>query len=253
MYIQVPKVQAQSFYEPDLKIIINDIVLRGNHQAQIINGDVYIPVRRYCEMFKAKVIWNRNIDNVIIYHNGRLHLPKTVMLNSTAMMSVYNLNKIFDYNIEYFKNYNIVSINTNGYSFNKEKIYDILPNYDGYTEEDLQWLAKIIHAEANGEPYEGKLAVGNVILNRKKSHMYPNTIKEVIFDTRNGVQFSPTVNGKIYNIPSLESWIAAVEVLEGKRNAKGVLFFMNSSIAQSTWISNNRELAFTMKNHDFFY
>lgn len=234
-------------------MIIDDTVLREGHGVEIIDGDIYIPVRKYCEMFGARVMWKSNIDKVLIFNNGKLHIPRTKLINSKAMMSVFNLEYIFGYNVEYLNDYNIIYINTSNDNLSLKKIYEILPSYEGYSEEDLKWLSRIIHAEANGESYEGKLAVGNVILNRKKNSMYPDTIKEVIFDNRNGVQFTPTLNGSINRAPSTESWLAAVEVLEGKRNAKGVLFFMNSSIAQSTWISNNREHAFTMQNHDFFY
>lgn len=249
----MPKVQAQSFYGPNLKMIIDETVLRESHGLEIIEGEIYIPVRKYCEMFGARVIWKSNIGKVLIFNNGRFHIPRTIMVNSKAMMSVYNLERVFGFNVEYFNNYNILHIDTLNDNLSIEEIYKILPSFEGYTEEDLKWLSRIIHAEANGESYEGKLAVGNVILNRKKNHMYPDTIKEVIFDRRSGVQFTPTIDGSINSTPSTESWLAAVEVLEGKRNAKGILFFMNSSIAQSTWISNNREHAFTMQNHDFFY
>lgn len=219
----------------------------------MINGEVYIPVRRFCEMFGARVIWISDADSVLIFYNGRLYRLRIVMRNSVAMMPAYNLNLVFGYLVEYFKNYRILSIDTRGFTLNKDRLNEIIPSFYDYTKDDLKWLARIIHAEANGESYEGKLAVGNVILNRKKNCMYPDTIEEVIFDRRNGIQFTPTINGAIDNEPSISSLIAAIEVLEGKRNATGVLFFMNSSIAQTTWISSNRQHAFTMQNHDFFY
>src|SRR5690606_23546038 len=79
-----------------------------------------------------------------------------------------------------------------------------------YTEnyEDLYLLAQIIHAEAKGESYEGKLAVGNVIHNRVKSKQFPNSIRGVIFQKG---QFQPVMNGSIYNEPSKESIRAARE------------------------------------------
>ena len=50
-----------------------------------------------------------------------------------------------------------------------------------YTEEELYLMAAVIYCEAGAEPYEGQLAVGNVVMNRLKSSKYPNTIKEVIY------------------------------------------------------------------------
>jgi N-acetylmuramoyl-L-alanine amidase len=75
----------------------------------------------------------------------------------------------------------------------------------------------------------------------------------VIFDNKSGVQFTPTVNGSIYNTPSSESFLAAFEVLEGKRNAENALFFINPRYAKSSWVSRNRKYAFTLENHDFYY
>lgn len=60
--------------------------------------------------------------------------------------------------------------------------------------EELMLLAKIVYAEAGNQPFEGKVAVAAVVLNRVKSSIYPNSIKEVIFQKS---QFSPVKNGKI--------------------------------------------------------
>ncbi len=74
----------------------------------------------------------------------------------------------------------------------------------------MYWLARIIEAEAGGEPYKGKVAVGNVILNRVKSKDFPNTIYNVIFEYFGNIpQFSPVQEGTIYNTPSKESMNAA--------------------------------------------
>lgn len=63
-----------------------------------------------------------------------------------------------------------------------------------YTNTELKYMACIIQAEAGNQPYSGKVAVGNVIMNRVKSSAFPNTIKEVIYQG-NGKQFSPVGNG----------------------------------------------------------
>ena len=57
-----------------------------------------------------------------------------------------------------------------------------------YSENDLYWLSRIIEAEASGESFSGKIAVGNCVLNRVKSSEFPNTIYDVIFDKNHGVQ-----------------------------------------------------------------
>ena len=83
--------------------------------------------------------------------------------------------------------------------------------------EDLELLASIIYCEANGEPYIGKVAVGNVVLNRVKSSRYPNTIRDVIYAKG---QFSPVKNGSMAkalknNSADASCYQAALEALAG--------------------------------------
>jgi N-acetylmuramoyl-L-alanine amidase len=121
-----------------------------------------------------------------------------------------------------------------------------------YNPNDVYWLARIISAEARGESFTGKMAVGNVVLNRMRSAQFPNTIKDVIFDTKYGVQFSPTANGTIYNEPTAESIIAAKVCIEGYSLSSEILYFFNPKYSTATWIKNNRPYAFTIQNHEFY-
>lgn len=63
-----------------------------------------------------------------------------------------------------------------------------------YTEAELRLLSALIYCEAQSEPYSGKLAVGIVVVNRKKSDSFPNTIKGVIYQKS---QFGPAKNGTL--------------------------------------------------------
>jgi len=121
-----------------------------------------------------------------------------------------------------------------------------------YDSEELLWLARIIHAEAQGEPFLGKVAVGEVVLNRVASEEFPDTIYSVIFDKDNGVQFTPTVNGAIYNDPGEDSITAAKLCLDGARVQGGLLYFLNPDKAVSAWIPNNRPYRLTIGEHDFY-
>ena len=82
--------------------------------------------------------------------------------------------------------------------------------------EDLELLACIIQCEAEGEPYEGKLAVGSVVLNRVASSSFPNTIMGVIYQEG---QFSPVASGRMAARlaagANSECYQAAREVLNG--------------------------------------
>ncbi len=91
---------------------------------------------------------------------------------------------------------------------------------------DLELLAALIYCEAGGEPYEGKVAVGAVVMNRVRSAAYPNTIYDVIFASG---QFTPAMNGKVaarIAVGSPEScYQAAQEALNGVSNVGDLTHF----------------------------
>ncbi len=120
-----------------------------------------------------------------------------------------------------------------------------------YTKQDYQWLAKIIEAEAEDEPYEGKLAVGSVVMNRVKSDDFPDDIQDVIFQKTKVYQFTPVANGRIYRVkPSEDSYKAATEALKGEDPTNGALYFYNPKIAKSDWI-RKREIVAVIGQHNF--
>ena len=121
-----------------------------------------------------------------------------------------------------------------------------------YREDEVFWLARIIHAESRGEPLLGKIAVGDVVLNRVRSSSYPNTIYGVIFDRKYGVQFSPILDGSIYNTPDFNSILAAKICLDGYSISDEAFFFLEPSHSTSSWIPNNRPYMFTIGKHDFY-
>lgn len=123
---------------------------------------------------------------------------------------------------------------------------------ESYSQEDLYWLSRIISAESQGEPLAGQIAVGNVVLNRVDHQDFPGTIKEVIFDTKHGVQFTPVANGAIYWEPTAQSVKAAEMVLDGANTVGKSLYFFNPGLSQGTWIVQNRTYHSTIGNHRFY-
>jgi N-acetylmuramoyl-L-alanine amidase len=122
-----------------------------------------------------------------------------------------------------------------------------------YNQDDLYWLARIIHAEAGAEPYNGKVAVGNVILNRVNSKDFPNTIYDVIFEYYQNIpQFSPVADGTIYNTPSEESMQAARDALNGSRPVGNSTYFFNPDKAAGTWIVKNKAYVTRIGGHTFY-
>ncbi len=121
-----------------------------------------------------------------------------------------------------------------------------------YSSDEVYWLSRIINAEALGEPLEGKIMVGNVIMNRVRSNEFPSTIYGVIFDREHGVQFTPTANGTIYNTPTEESIIAAKLCLDSYYLSRSAMYFLNPALATSFWIPANRPYLTTIGSHDFY-
>ncbi len=121
-----------------------------------------------------------------------------------------------------------------------------------YDADSVYWLSCIISAESTGEPMLGQIAVGNVILNRVKSDLFPNTIYTVIFDDAYAIQFEPVANGTIYNTPVASAVAAAKLCLEGANVAGDCLYFRNPGRSTSAWIAANRTYAMTIGSHVFY-
>ena len=98
----------------------------------------------------------------------------------------------------------------------------------------------------------GQIAVGNVVLNRVANEQFPDTIKDVIFDTKYAVQFEPVSNGTVYDEPAQSSVLAAKMVLEGARVVGDCLYFFAPALSEGTWIVNNRTYFTTIGGHDFY-
>ena len=97
----------------------------------------------------------------------------------------------------------------------------------GVQEAELKLLANIIHCEAKGEPYVGKVAVGSVVLNRLRHPSYPDTIEGVIYAKN---QFTPVRNGMLKkaldgDLADASCYQAALEALAGVQPVGDLVFF----------------------------
>lgn len=118
---------------------------------------------------------------------------------------------------------------------------------DYYNSDDLLWLSRIINAESGNQPLTGKIAVGNVVMNRVNSKQFPNTLYGVLFQKN---QFGPASSGSIYKTPNRESVIAAKLVLEGVSVVPTALFFNRAGV--SCYASRNRTYVTTIGAHAFY-
>jgi len=117
---------------------------------------------------------------------------------------------------------------------------------------DIYWLTQIIYAEAREEPMAGLIGVGNVVLSRVESELYPDTVFDVIFEKEPTVQFDPVFTGGIHEQADLRSHIAACLCLEGYNTVGESLFFVNPDMGDETWVSQNREFVCKIGRHDFY-
>lgn len=96
-----------------------------------------------------------------------------------------------------------------------------------FAEGDRYLLANLIYCEAGGEPYEGKLAVGAVVINRMLSSVYPDTVLGVIYQRK---QFSPVASGRLElalgaNRANADCYRAADEAMSGMSNVGNCVYF----------------------------
>lgn len=114
---------------------------------------------------------------------------------------------------------------------------------------DVQLIARAINGEARGEPYEGQVAVGAVIMNRVKSSKFPNTISGVIYQQG---AFTAVPDGQINVEIAKESTVvkAAQDAINGWDPTGGALYYFNPNTATSSWIWSRPQIK-TIGNHIF--
>lgn len=117
--------------------------------------------------------------------------------------------------------------------------------------DDIYWLSHIIGSEAGIEPMEGKIGVGNVVLNRVKDREFPNTVFGVVYDYEHTIQFEPVSKGTIHDDPKDEDIIAAYLVLEGANTAGNCIYFVNPDFG-SYWFDNNLDFVMSIGRHNFY-
>ena len=236
-------------------------VLEG--QAAIINSTTYVGLRSFSDAFgDYDISWNAKTrtasvtsdglsltattGDLYIYANGRcLYTVEPIqIIDNRICVPVRAIAKALCVDVSWNEKTRSVELTKTGKRFAWADSF--------YNADDLYWLSRIISAESKGEPLKGQIAVGNVVLNRKQSSSYPNTVYGVIFDRKHGTQFSPVSFGTIYQKPTASAVIAAKICLEGYSLSSDILFFVNPRLATSSWIERNRTYEFTIGNHHFY-
>ncbi len=112
---------------------------------------------------------------------------------------------------------------------------------------NLNLLSRIIYGEARGEPYEGQVAVGAVVLNRVRNSSFPNTIAGVIYQSG---AFDAVSDGQINKTPNSTAKKAAQDALNGWDPSKGAIYYFNPRTATNKWIWS-RPMTITIGSHRF--
>ena len=112
---------------------------------------------------------------------------------------------------------------------------------------DVNLLARLISAEARGEPYEGQVAVGAVVLNRVNHASFPNTISDVIYQSG---AFSCLYDGQFDEPVAESAYRAAQDALNGWDPSGGAVYYFNPATATSAWIWS-RPLIVEIGKHRF--
>ena len=125
------------------------------------------------------------------------------------------------------------------------------------SEDDLNILLRIVEAEAGGEDENGKLLVANVVLNRVKSPLFPDTVREVVYQQDYGVyQFSPVKDGRIDRVTvSAETRRAVERAVYGEDISRGALYFAARSRASGEsmrWFDSSLTWLFAYGGHEFY-
>jgi len=115
------------------------------------------------------------------------------------------------------------------------------------TSNDLALLARLVYAEARGEPYTGQVAVAAVVLNRVKSSSFPNTISGVIYQPW---AFTCVNDGQFNLSPDSTATKAANDAMNGWDPSYGCLYYYNPVTATNTWI-RSKTIHLTIGSHVF--
>jgi N-acetylmuramoyl-L-alanine amidase len=244
-------------------INVNGKLLQVDSEPYMEKSRVFVPVSFIAKALNVNEIkWDKESESAIIKDNNKeIILPiksDKVVINGKEVKldAPININDGRTFVPIRFVAQALdceVGWNAKEYIVNIKKEEELIEKVQkNYGEEDLYWLSRIVEAEAKGEPFEGKLGVANVIINRRKHPQFPGTIKDVIFDNKWGYQYTPVVNGTIYNNPSEDSIRAAIMALGGNNNIGDCLYFLNPRKITNFWVVKNRKYYTTIEEHDFY-
>ena len=253
--------------EPPVVVPAGDpsLIINGQPAPQELNkemqkGITYVSLSVMARQLapNAQISWNGSAATVVtdqltltaevgqlyVVANGRyLYTPELVQINhaSQVIVPLRVVAKAFDAAVGYDAATGLTTVTSgSGAILNGESFYN---------PDDLFWLSRVIHRESGNQPMEGRMAVGNVVLNRVSDPVFPDTVEGVLAQKN---QFSTYKSGVLAATePSENSTIAAKLVMDGGvvEETQGALFF-DSGV--NSWAARNKRHIATIGGHKFY-
>ena len=251
------------FTDPNaVSLYFNGQPLELANYARLFDGVTCVPVRDFFEAMGCTVEWDREAGIIRITREDGLDMElipgdrlarangRCWYMNQpcradegTALIPLRDAAKVFSCSVMW-DNVTRTAFLEGGELLESGETF--------YNQDDLLWIARIVRHESCNQPLDGKVAVANVILNRMHDAGFPNTAEEVIFDTRNGVQFVKRSSKSILKDPCETCWLAAKLAMEGYETAPDCFFFASNKVAPTCWAGRNREVYTVIAGHTFF-
>jgi hypothetical protein len=239
--------------------------------TMIRNGRTFVPIRFFSQLLGVEIEWKGAEEKVLLYIEDSFMVLRidSTLYEVNAQYKVMDeapyihqgrtwvpLRLLSELGVEV----NWSAIEKEIYMYQaKDRIINVQwlagqNRLEHVTDEELEWLARIIYAESQGEPLKGQIAVGAVVVNRIHYHGFPHSIYDVIFQQiGSSFQFTPARTGRIFDIePDESAYKAAKKAIAGYDPTDGALFFYNPSISNSTFM-RTRDVATRIGNHLFLY
>lgn len=249
-------------YTVPVDIEINGHFIKCAQKPILIDNSTYIPLRAFSDAVGGIIEWNEAEMSATLNAYGHFFVfypdkdfclvdgePKnytSIFYNDLTFIPVRAVSEVLGYDVSWDDFYLTVKITAPNVN-----VPEHLIDYS-YTYEDIMYLGKITQIESGYQHFMVKLGVAGTVTNRVKSPRFPNSIKDVIFDTKYSVQFPPAHTDKINVTPSKECIIASKCVLNGVNVIGDSLYFVDTDYAHSSWVHNNRPHYITIYDMAFY-
>jgi len=264
MLISVTALAADTYggYAVPVDIDINGSFIKCAEKPILAGGTTYIPLRAFSDAIGGAIGWSGEEMAATMTKDGHtfvFYIQKdcclvdgiekncsSILYNNLTFIPVRAVSETLGYDVSWDAFYLAVKITAPEVS-----VQENCKDYS-YTYEDILYLGKITQVESGYQPFETKLGVAGTILNRVKSPLFPNSVKDVIFDTKYGVQFPPAHTGSFNVTPTNDTIVAAKCALNGVNVVGNSLYFIDVKHAASSWANRNRPYFGTINSMAFY-